>query len=107
MAVSFLGLSNQMSIVAIAFDSIWPVLLGSVQGFSTVKALLIEVFDMLQMTWAERLLSLTIPSALPDIMTGARISLAIALILAIVTEMQASLPGLGSDSFQAARTGPW
>ncbi len=55
------------------------------------------------MTWAELVLSLTIPSALPDITTGARISLAIALILAVVTEMQASLPGLGSDTFQARR----
>ena len=103
MAVLFLGLSNQMSIVVIAFGSIWPVLLGSVQGFSTVKSRLIEVFDMLQLTWREGLVSLTIPSALPDIMTGARISLAIALILAVVTEMQASLPGLGSDIFQAQR----
>ena len=42
MAVLFLGLSNQMSILVIAFVSIWPVLLGSVQGFSTVKARLIE-----------------------------------------------------------------
>ncbi len=103
MAVLFLGLSNQMSIVVIAFGSIWPVLLGSVQGFSTVKPRLVEVFDMLEMTRRERLLSLKLPSALPDILTGARISLAIALILAVVTEMQASLPGLGSDIFQAQR----
>ena len=103
MAVLFLGLSNQMSVVVIAFGSIWPVLLGSIQGFSTVKARLMEVFVMLEMTPKERLLSLTLPSAMPDILSGARISLAIALILAVVTEMQASLPGLGSDIFQAQR----
>lgn len=103
MAVLFLGLSNQMSVAVIAFGSVWPVLLGSVQGFSTVRARLMEVFDMLEMTRKERLLNLTLPSAMPDILSGARISLAIALILAVVTEMQASLPGLGSDIFQAQR----
>ena len=43
------------------------------------------------------------PSALPDIVAGLRVSLAIALILAVVTEMQSSLPGLGWDIFSAQR----
>ena len=43
------------------------------------------------------------PSALPDIVAGLRVSLAIALILAVVTEMQSSLPGLGWDIFFAQR----
>jgi ABC-type nitrate/sulfonate/bicarbonate transport system permease component len=43
------------------------------------------------------------PSALPDIVAGLRVSLAIALILTVVTEMQSSLPGLGWDIFSAQR----
>jgi ABC-type nitrate/sulfonate/bicarbonate transport system permease component len=46
---------------------------------------------------------IALPSALPDIIAGLRVSLAIALILAVVTEMQASLPGLGWDIFYAQR----
>lgn len=48
--------------------------------------------------------TVAIPSASVDIMTGLRISLALALILTVVTEMQASLPGLGYEIFLAQRT---
>ena len=44
------------------------------------------------------------PSALPDIVAGLRVSLALALILTVVTEMQSSLPGLGWDIFFAQRS---
>jgi ABC-type nitrate/sulfonate/bicarbonate transport system permease component len=47
---------------------------------------------------------IALPAALPDILAGARISLAIALILAVVTEMQASLPGLGQNILLAQRS---
>jgi ABC-type nitrate/sulfonate/bicarbonate transport system permease component len=39
----------------------------------------------------------------PDILSGVRISLAVSLILAVVTEMQASLPGIGRDILLAQR----
>jgi len=47
--------------------------------------------------------STALPAAAPDIVAGKRISLAIALILAVVTEMQASLAGLGWEIFYAQR----
>jgi len=36
-AILFLGLSNAMSVTVIAFGAIWPVLLASVHGFSSVN----------------------------------------------------------------------
>ena len=45
-----------------------------------------------------------LPSALPHILAGARVGLAVALILAVVTEMQASLPGLGRNILMAQRS---
>ena len=42
-AILFLGLTQQMSLAVIAFGAIWPVLLGSVYGFSTIKSRLREV----------------------------------------------------------------
>ena len=47
---------------------------------------------------------IAIPGAMPDILAGARVSLAIALILAVVTEMQASQPGLGQNILLAQRS---
>lgn len=103
-AVLFLGLTDKMSLAVIAFGAVWPVLLGSVYGFSTVKPRLGEVSAVLEMSRSEYFRHIALPSALPDIISGARISLAIALILSVVVEMQASLPGLGQNIMQAQRS---
>jgi len=102
-AVLFLGLSNAMSLSVIAFGAIWPVLLATVHGFSSVQPELQQVSDVLGFSRFQFLKKIALPSAIPDIIAGLRVSLAISLILAVVTEMQASLPGLGWDIFFAQR----
>ena len=103
-AILFLGLSNGMSAAVIAFGSLWPVLLGTVHGVSSVEPQLTELAAALRLSRGERLLKIELPAALPDILAGARVGLAIALILAVVTEMQASLPGLGQNILLAQRS---
>lgn len=103
-AILMFGLSNNMSTAIIAFGSIWPVLLSAIQGFSSVDERLYEVADAMGMSRWDRFWKISLPSALPDIMAGARVGLAVALILAVVTEMQASLPGLGSSILMAQRS---
>ena len=103
-AILFLGLSNSMSTAVIAFGSLWPVLLGTVHGFKSVQPELLELSASLRLSKWEVLRKIALPAALPDILAGARISLAIALILAVVTEMQASLPGLGQNILLAQRS---
>jgi sulfonate transport system permease protein len=102
-AIMLLGLSNQMAIFVIAFGSVWPVLLGTLHGFSAIEPRLKEVASTLEMRPIHYLFKMAIPSALPDIFTGIRISLAIALILAVVVEMQAAQPGLGQNILLAQR----
>ncbi len=103
-AILFLGLSNTMATTVIAFGAIWPVLLASVHGFSNVEPQLVDVSSALRLSRLERLRKVAAPGALPDILAGARVSLAIALILAVVTEMQASQPGLGQNILLAQRS---
>lgn len=103
-AILFFGLTNQMSIAVIAFGAIWPVLLSSVYGFSSIQGRLQEVSAVLGLSRTEFLRKIAVPSAAPDILSGVRVSLAISLILAVVTEMQPSLPGIGRDIFLAQRS---
>jgi ABC-type nitrate/sulfonate/bicarbonate transport system permease component len=102
-AILFLGLSNTMSLAVIAFGAIWPVLLASIHGFTAVPPELHDVADVLGFGRRKYLKSIALPAAAPDIMAGVRVSLAIALILTVVTEMQASLAGLGWEIFYAQR----
>jgi ABC-type nitrate/sulfonate/bicarbonate transport system permease component len=102
-AVLFFGLTTTMSTFVIAFGSLWPVLLAAIHGFVKVPRELREVASTLEMSKARYIATVAIPSASVDIMAGLRISLALALILTVVTEMQASLPGLGYEIFLAQR----
>lgn len=102
-AILFFGLSEQMAVSVIAFGSIWPVLMSSIFGFGAVRIRLQEVSAMLGLSRVDFLTKIAIPSAMPDILAGMRSGLAVSLILAVVTEMQASLPGLGRDIFLAQR----
>ena len=103
-AILFFGLSENMAVSVIAFGSIWPVLMSSIFGFGAVRVRLQEVAALLGLSRAEFLAKIAIPSAMPDILAGMRSGLAVSLILAVVTEMQASLPGLGRDIFLAQRS---
>jgi sulfonate transport system permease protein len=102
-AILFLGLSTQMAVSVIAFGAIWPVLLGSYHGFSHVDRRIAEVAALQEMSWMAYLWKIALPGALPDIFAGLRVNLAIALILAVVTEIQAGLLGLGFNIMIAQR----
>jgi ABC-type nitrate/sulfonate/bicarbonate transport system permease component len=103
-AVLFLGLTTTMSTFVIAFGSLWPVTLSAIHGYVKVPHELREVASALEMGRLRYILTIALPSASVDIMAGLRISLALALILTVVTEMQASLPGLGYEIILAQRT---
>ncbi len=90
-----IGRNDLMIVAVIVFGAVWPVLLASVHGFATVEPRLGEVSRTLHLTRAQTFWSISIPSALPDIIAGARVSIAIALILAVVAEILASSGGLG------------
>jgi len=103
-AILVFGLNETMSVAVIAFGSLWPVLLSTVHGFRNVPAGLNEVAAVLGMGRLKAFRTISLPSAFIDIFPGLRTGLALALILTVVTEMQASLHGVGYDIFMAQRS---
>jgi len=102
--IALIGLSPAMVLLVIAFGAMWPVLLSTVHGFAAVEPRLSEVAEVLQLSRREFIVKIGLPNALPDALAGMRLSLTIALILAIVGEMLASQPGLGTAIVMAARS---
>lgn len=103
-AIALVGLTPGMVLGVVVFGSMWPTLLATVQGFATVEPRLREVAQLMGMSGAAFIWKIGLPNALPDIVTGMRLSLTVALILSVVGEMLAGQTGLGSAILLAARS---
>lgn len=103
LAIAFLGLSNGMATFVIAFGTLWPMLLSTIHGFASVERRLYEVARALNLGRIETIFKIVLPSALPDILAGMRISVTAALILSVVCEMIGGLEGLGHSIMVSAR----
>jgi ABC-type nitrate/sulfonate/bicarbonate transport system permease component len=102
-AIALLGLTQGMALFVIAFGAIWPMLLATVHGFAAVEPRLYEVARSLNMSRLAVIFKIALPSASPDILSGMRLSLTVALILSVVCEILAGLDGLGHWVLLSAR----
>lgn len=102
-AILVLGFSDAMIVFVVAFGCVWPILLGAIHGFRSLDARLLEVSRLLNLDAWQRAWKFQLPSALPDIFAGMRVSIAIALIVTVASEMLSSQPGIGYLMLVAAR----
>jgi ABC-type nitrate/sulfonate/bicarbonate transport system permease component len=104
MAPVFLALfkiGTQMEVATIAFGTLWPILLNTIDGASSVDPVQVETAEAFRLSRAQRLTQLIIPSALPKIFTGFRLSLSLALILMVFSELVGSSNGIGYEMLNA------
>lgn len=104
LGISIFGLSPSMVLFVVAFGAMWPVLLATIHGFVTLEARLREVSTALQMSRRAFIWKVGLPSAMPDILAGMRLSMTVSLIVAVVGEMIASQSGLGQAILLASRS---
>jgi ABC-type nitrate/sulfonate/bicarbonate transport system permease component len=97
------GIGDQMKIAMILFGVIWPILLNTVDGVRSVDALHLDTARVFGLNRRDTLLRVVLPSAGPKIFAGLRISLSIAVILMVISEMVATLNGVGFTLVQAQR----
>lgn len=91
------------SLLTVALCSLWPTLINTAVGVTSVDKDLINVSKVLQLSWWKHIRTIVLPSAIPMIFTGLRLSLGIAWMVLIAAEMLAQNPGLGKfvwDEFQ-------
>ena len=99
----FLGIDHALKIAIIAVGAVWPILLNTIEGVRGIDPVLKDTAQAYRLGPARRLFALTLPGAGPQIFTGARQSLSIAMILMVIGEMFAAFDGIGSAiaNFQA------
>jgi nitrate/nitrite transport system permease protein len=98
-----LAKSFVISAVVVMLCSLWPTLINTAIGTAAIDKDLINVGRVLKLGWFARLTKLVLPSSLPYIFTGMRLSLGTGWMVLIAAEMLAQNPGLGKfvwDEFQ-------
>ncbi|HEU5276013.1 MAG TPA: ABC transporter permease [Xanthobacteraceae bacterium] len=94
-AILFLGIDNEMKVFVIVVACLFPILLNTYGGVRGIDPVLIDTGRTFGLSRAKALWQIVLPAALPNILTGMRISLGIALIVAVVAEMIAGNSGIG------------
>jgi ABC-type nitrate/sulfonate/bicarbonate transport system permease component len=92
-----------MQIAVIVAGAVWPILLNTIDGVRSVDAIRWQTVLSLRMPALYRLALVIMPGALPKIFAGLRLSLSIALILMVVSEMVAAGNGIGYQLLFAQR----
>lgn len=90
-----LGIGDTSKVIVIVAGAVWPILLNTIEGVRAVDSVLRETATSYQLTAAQRIRSLVLPSAAPQIMAGVRQSLSIALILMVISELTSTTAGIG------------
>jgi len=91
------------SALTVSLCSLWPTLVNTALGVASVDQDHLNVARVLKLPWTTRVFKIVVPSALPLIFTGLRLSLGVGWMVLIAAEILAQNPGLGKfvwDMFQ-------
>jgi ABC-type nitrate/sulfonate/bicarbonate transport system permease component len=94
-ALLLFGFSLQTELIIIILPALWPVLINTMGGVTGIHARLFEVGRTFRLPRTAIIRKILMPAALPAILVGARISMTLALVLAVIAEMVGNPNGLG------------
>jgi ABC-type nitrate/sulfonate/bicarbonate transport system permease component len=101
--ILFLGIDDEMKIFMIAFATLFPVLLNTYSGVRSVDPIQLQTARTFGVSGRRILSQIVLPAASPYIFTGMRVSLAVALIVMVISEMVAASSGIGYFILSAQR----
>ena len=97
------ALSFVNSAITVALCSLWPTLVNTAVGVASTDKDFLNVAKVLKLSWTKQIFQVVLPSSLPLVFTGLRLSLGVGWMVLIAAEMLAQNPGLGKfvwDMFQ-------
>lgn len=98
-----IGIDDRAKVFLIVLGSIWPILLNTIDGIRGVDTALVDSVRSYGAGRSATVATVQIPAALPQVFAGMRSSLAIALILTVISELVATSEGVGFSILQSQR----
>jgi nitrate/nitrite transport system permease protein len=94
-ALAVFNLANPSAIFVIFITSLWPTVINTAEGVSSVNKDFLNVARVLEMPRWKQIYKIILPASLPYIFTGLRISLGIAWLVIVAVEMLTGGRGIG------------
>jgi NitT/TauT family transport system permease protein len=99
--VIWFGIDETSKYALIAFGTFTPTVVATYGAVDNVDRTLIRMGQSYSMSWLSIVRKIVLPGAMPGILSGLRISLAIAIILLVAAEMLGAEYGIGAYILQA------
>ncbi|GAA0819729.1 ABC transporter permease [Streptosporangium amethystogenes subsp. fukuiense] len=94
-AIVFFGITSGMNVSLIALGCLWPILVNTYDGVRGLDTVVTTTARSMRLSRRRYFLSVLLPGASPSIIAGMRISIGIALVLMVISELYAATSGLG------------
>jgi ABC-type nitrate/sulfonate/bicarbonate transport system permease component len=101
--IILLGIDDTQKIVLIATGVFPPILLNTIEGVRSIDPQLFDTAKVFQVGRVRQVTHVILPAAAPKIFAGLRISISIAVILMVISELFAATDGLGFRILQSSR----
>lgn len=95
MIIGVFGMGQGPKMGTIAFACMWPILLNTIDGVLGVEPTIRKFSKVYRIPRMLHFRRVVLPAALPQIMAGVRVALPIGITVMVVSEMFASIEGLG------------
>ena len=94
-ALTLFGITDDMNVFLIVFGSVWVILINTMDGVRDLDETAVLTARSLHLSRRRTFFQVLLPGASPQIMTGLRVSIGIALILMVVSELFVASEGIG------------
>lgn len=95
-AILIFGFSLRMELMVVVYAAIWPVIINTIGGIRQVPLELRDVARTFRLSRIGEAWKIVLPAAVPTIVVGLRLAMAISLVVAVVAEMIGNPAGLGN-----------
>lgn len=94
-AILFFGISDRPAVFLIALGAVFPTVVNTTYGVKQVDRLFVRSGEMMGASRWQLVTRIVLPAASPAIFTGVRLSMGVAWVLVVVSELIAVRSGLG------------
>lgn len=95
LVILWFGIGELSKVMIIAYGAFFPIFVNTMSGFRDVDRLHLRAAQALGAGGFEMFRDVVLPTAIPQIVTGARLGMAMAFIVLVAAELVASSEGLG------------